>query len=153
MAIHILRETELIPISQAEAWDFFSRPENLKTITPPGIGFDIQGNPPEKIYPGLMITYIVKPLFGIPLTWVTEISHVREGEYFVDEQRIGPYKIWHHEHHFAAKGASTEVTDIVTYALPFGILGKIAHAIIVKPRLRAIFDFRREKIRSLFPSK
>jgi ligand-binding SRPBCC domain-containing protein len=97
---------------------------------------------PERMYEGLMIEYTVKPLFGIPMNWVTEIKTVKDLEFFVDEQRIGPYKIWHHEHHFKEVEGGVEMTDIVSYALPFGILGRMMHPIIVKKKLEEIFDFR-----------
>ncbi len=150
MGVHAIRETQVLPIPLREAWDFFSRPENLKTITPPHLGFEVLNSPPAAMYAGLMIQYRVRPLFGIPLTWVTEITHVEQEKMFVDEQRIGPYRMWHHEHHFAGSGRETTMTDIVTYVLPFGPLGDFAHALFVKRQLRDIFAFRRAKTEELF---
>ena len=140
-----------IPISLEEAWNFFSQPKNLSQITPKEMGFNITSkNLAEEMYPGMVITYKVSPLFGLKLDWMTEITQVNKHKYFVDEQRVGPYKIWHHQHHFKAIKGGVEVTDIVDYVVPFGILGKIAHPIIVKPQLNKIFQFREERIVELF---
>lgn len=140
-----------IPISLEEAWNFFSQPKNLSKITPKEMGFNITSkNLAEEMYPGMIITYKVSPLFGLKLDWMTEITQVNKHKYFVDEQRVGPYKIWHHQHHFKSIKGGVEVTDIVDYVIPFGILGKIAHPIIVKPQLNKIFQFREERIVELF---
>jgi len=129
--------------TQAEIWDFISSPANLKLITPSYMGFDItSGNVPEKMYEGMIITYKVSPVAGIKTDWMTEITHIREQEYFVDEQRIGPYKLWHHQHHIYPIKGGVLMRDIVTYAPPFGILGKIANALIIKKKLNEIFTFR-----------
>ncbi len=125
-----------------EVWDFFSSPKNLQKITPPGMGFQILSGGEGKMYPGHIISYKVKPVAGIPVLWVTEITHVEEGKFFVDEQRIGPYRMWHHEHHFKQVEEGIEMTDIVSYALPMGILGKLAHAIFVGKKVKSIFDHR-----------
>ena len=103
------------------------------------MGFIVKSEVPQKMYEGLMIAYTVKPLAGIPMNWVTEIKTVRDLEFFVDEQRVGPYKIWHHEHHFKAVAGGVEMTDIVTYVLPFGILGRLVHPFLVRPKLEQIF--------------
>ncbi len=140
-----------IPISIEEAWNFFSQPKNLSKITPKEMGFNITSkNLAEEMYPGMIITYKVSPLLGIKLDWMTEITQVNKHKYFVDEQRVGPYKIWHHQHHFKSINGGVEVTDIIDYVVPLGILGKIAHPIIVKPQLKKIFQFREEKIVELF---
>lgn len=150
MKSFVLEKTQKLNCSLEEAWDFFSSPKNLKEITPEYMGFDITSEVPEKMYTGLIITYIVKPLLGIPLNWMTEIKHVKEYEYFVDEQRMGPYKIWHHEHHFYKVDDGVVMKDKVSYALPFGILGVIAHPIFVKQKLEEIFDYRFKKTEELF---
>lgn len=150
MKIYTLKTKQIIPISLDEAWEFFSSPKNLKTITPPYMGFDITCKTDEKMYAGQIITYTVRPLFNIPITWVTEISHVKDKEFFVDEQRFGPYAFWHHKHFFKAVDNGVEMTDQVDYGLPLGILGQIAHPIIVKNKLKEIFDFRYKKIEELF---
>jgi ligand-binding SRPBCC domain-containing protein len=136
-----------------ECWDYFSSPGNLKEITPPGMGFNIKTDLPAKMYEGMMIEYKVTPLLGIPMTWITEIKAVKEGQFFIDEQRKGPYAIWHHEHHFKEVDGGVEMTDIVSYEVPFGILGKLVHPIIVKPKLDQIFKYRTKKVDEIFPNK
>ena len=137
-----LKKTQFIKTDLKTAWDFFSSPGNLKKITPDYMGFDVKTELPEKMYEGLMIEYTVKPLLGIPMNWITEIKTVKELEFFVDEQRKGPYKIWHHEHHFKEVDGCVEMTDIVSYELPLGILGRIMHPFVVQKKLEEIFDFR-----------
>ena len=137
-----LKKTQFIKTDLKTAWDFFSSPGNLKKITPDYMGFDVKTELPEKMYEGLMIEYTVKPLLGIPMNWITEIKTVKELEFFVDEQRKGPYKIWHHEHHFKEVDGGVEMTDIVSYELPLGILGRIMHPFLVQKKLEKIFDFR-----------
>ena len=137
-----LKKTQFIKTDLKTAWDFFSSPGNLKKITPDYMGFDVKTKLPEKMYEGLMIEYTVKPLLGIPMNWITEIKTVKELEFFVDEQRKGPYKIWHHEHHFKEVEGGVEMTDIVSYELPLGILGRIMHPFLVQKKLEEIFDFR-----------
>jgi ligand-binding SRPBCC domain-containing protein len=114
------------------------------------MGFEVLFEIPEKMYAGLMIEYEVKPLLGIPMKWITEITHVDEMKFFVDEQRKGPYRIWHHEHHFKQVENGIEMTDIVSYEIPFGVLGKIAQPLIVKNKLNQIFDYRFQKVEELF---
>jgi ligand-binding SRPBCC domain-containing protein len=114
------------------------------------MGFKVLVEIPEKMYAGLMIEYEVKPLLGIPMKWITEITHVDHLKFFVDEQRKGPYKIWHHEHHFKQVENGIEMTDIVTYELPFGILGKIANPLIVENKIKQIFDYRFKKVEEIF---
>lgn len=145
-----LRYVQLIPTDLATAWDFFTSPRNLVVITPPGMGFTIQSGLPEKVYPGLIIKYRVKPMMGIPVTWVTEITHVQEPHFFVDEQRKGPYRMWHHEHHFKAVPGGVEMTDIIHYIVPMGVLGKGANSLFVRKKVEAIFAYRRQKLLELF---
>lgn len=145
-----LKRTQFVKTDLDTCWDFFSSPKNLKVITPDYMGFDVLVDIPEKMYEGLMIAYTVKPLLGIPLEWITEIKYVHDKNFFVDEQRKGPYKIWHHEHHFKAVEGGVEMTDIVLYELPLGFLGKLAHPILVKKKLEEIFDYRFTKVEELF---
>jgi ligand-binding SRPBCC domain-containing protein len=154
MPIHTLHRKLVIPTTLKKAWAFFSDPRNLNKITPPEMGFHtVTPNLPPHIYPGLMIEYRVSPLAGVPLTWLTEITHVREGEFFVDEQRSGPYAIWHHEHYFRASGEGrVEVEDRITYALPFGWLGNLVHSFLVAPQLERVFAFREEAMKKQFPT-
>lgn len=130
-----------------EVWDFISSPRNLKEITPEYMGFDITSEDlAEKMYPGMIISYKVKPLLGIKTTWVTEITHVKDKEYFVDEQRVGPYDIWHHEHFIEPIENGVLMKDIVSYKPPFGILGSMANGLIIKKKLNEIFAYRSEAI-------
>jgi len=150
--IHTLERTIIVAASLEACWSFFSDARNLSRLTPPELGLEITSELPPVIYPGLMIQYRVRPVAGIPLTWLTEITHVREGHSFVDEQRTGPYRIWHHEHTFAdAGGGMVTMHDKVTYALPFWPLGEVAHPLLVAPQLRRIFAFREEAVRRVFP--
>jgi ligand-binding SRPBCC domain-containing protein len=141
--IHILTQKQYLPISLKQAWDFFSRPENLNEITPPDLSFTIKSTLPEKVYAGQMIVYKVSPFKGIELDWLTEITQVNELNFFIDEQRRGPYSLWHHEHHFKALDNGVEMTDIIHYQLPFGWFGNLFHGLIVKPKLNQIFKFRK----------
>ena len=134
----------------ATCWDFFSDPKNLSKITPQFMGFIVRTELPDKMYEGLMIEYTVRPMLGIPMNWITEIKTVKNHSFFVDEQRKGPYRIWHHEHHFKEVDGGVEMTDIVSYELPFGFLGRLMHPILVKNKLKEIFDYRRQKVDELF---
>ena len=141
--VYHLKTIQKIPVSLQEAWDFFSKPKNLSEITPKELDFNIislyHG---EEMYPGQIIEYKVKPLLGIPVYWMTEITHVEKERYFVDEQRFGPYSLWHHQHHFKAIPGGVEMTDIVHYKIPFGFLGDIAQWLFVNKNLQKIFTYR-----------
>ena len=140
-----------INASVDEIWDFISSPKNLKEITPDYMGFDITSQDlPEKMYPGMIISYQVKPLLGIKTTWVTEITQVKDKLYFVDEQRVGPYSVWHHEHFIEAIPNGVLMKDIVSYKPPMGILGSIANALIIKRKLREIFEYRSRAIENKY---
>lgn len=140
-----------IPSDIDTVWDFISSPKNLKRITPPHMGFDIVSDmDSDKMYPGQIIAYKVSPIGGIKLNWLTEITHVKDKEYFVDEQRFGPYKLWHHKHFIKAVPGGVEMTDIVDYKVGFGFLGNIANAILVKKQLQQIFDYRFKKVEEIF---
>ncbi len=151
MKCYQIHETQKIPANIGEIWDFISSPANLKAITPEYMGFDITSKLlTDRMYPGMIITYRISPVPGIKMNWVTEITHVKEGEYFVDEQRIGPYALWHHEHKIEVIGGGVLMTDIVTYKPPFGLIGTIANALFIRKQLRIIFDYRREAMEKLF---
>lgn len=151
MKSYQLHFSQQLPIPLSEAWDFFSSPMNLTQITPEDMAFEITSAPQLKtMYPGMIITYKVSPIPGIRFNWVTEITQVVPQEYFIDEQRFGPYQFWHHQHHFKAVEAGVEMTDILTYGLPMGIFGRIANAIFVADKIRKIFNYRKEKVNSLF---
>jgi len=151
--IYSLEVSQFIKISLFEAWNFFSSPGNLSQITPKHMGFEITSGTPEKMYPGQIITYKVLPVLGIKTNWVTEITHVTDGRFFVDEQRFGPYSMWHHEHHFEVKDDGVLMTDRVSYKLPFGFLGRIAHAVFVKNQLKQIFEYREKYLRLTFKER
>ncbi len=146
------KEVQIINASIEEVWDFISSPNNLKKITPEYMGFDItSAELPEKMYPGMIITYKLSPLPGIKINWMTEITHVKELSYFVDEQRMGPYTMWHHEHHLEkTEDGQVKMTDLITYITPLGFLGAFANEILIKGELKKIFDFRRAAIDNYF---
>ena len=153
MAFYQLTKTQKLPSSIEEIWDFISAPVNLKEITPADMGFIVtSNNGSEKMYPGMIITYKVSPLLGLKLNWMTEITHVKEHEYFVDEQRIGPYSMWHHQHKIVPIDGGVLMTDIVTYQPPFGFIGAIANSLIIKKRLQLIFDYRSGALEKRFGS-
>jgi ligand-binding SRPBCC domain-containing protein len=147
MAFFQLKKDQKIPAGLSEVWDFISSPVNLKEITPSYLGFLVTGKTGgEKMYPGMIITYVVKPVFGIPMQWMTEITHVKESEYFIDEQRIGPYRFWHHQHMLKEINGGVLMTDIVTYEPPLRIIGAVANKLFIKSQLRDIFLFRKSAI-------
>lgn len=149
--MHILKKTIKLPISLDKAWDFFSDPRNLKVITPDYMGFNITSDFfEEKMYAGQIITYKVTPLLGISMNWMTEITQVKEKHSFIDEQRVGPYKIWHHQHHFKAIEGGVEMTDIVNYVVPLGFIGRLIEPIFVRGKLKEIFEYREKKMDELF---
>ena len=150
MKIYTLHKKQNIPISKEEAWNFLSDPKNLKKITPEYMGFDIVSGADKEMYPGQIIEYIVKPVLGIPNKWVTEITHVVENKFFVDEQRFGPYALWHHKHFLKEIPGGVEMEDLIHYKVPFGIIGQLVNPILVRPKLEEIFEFRRRKLIELF---
>jgi ligand-binding SRPBCC domain-containing protein len=150
MKIYTKKSIQNLPISLNEAWDFLSNPKNLKTITPEYMSFIIESGAEKPMYPGQIIQYIVTPVLGIKTKWVTEITHMQENKYFVDEQRFGPYALWHHKHFIREIPGGVEMEDIIDYKVPFGILGQLVHPFIVKPKLDEIFEYRRMKLIELF---
>lgn len=143
MGFFQFKQTQHLQASLDEVWEFISSPNNLKEITPDKMGFDITSNGlPDKMYAGMIISYKVKPLLGIPTTWVTEITQVKDKSYFVDEQRVGPYKMWHHEHFIEATEKGVVMKDIISYQAPFGMLGNIANKLIIRKKLNEIFEYR-----------
>lgn len=143
MAFYQLIKTQQLPVTISEIWDFISSPMNLKEITPEHMGFVVTSNTVlEKIYPGMIISYQLNPFPSIKLDWVTEITQVRDFEYFVDEQRIGPYSMWHHQHRIEPIEGGVLMTDIVTYQPPLGFVGAIANSLFIREQLRKIFDYR-----------
>lgn len=150
MKLYRLETIQKLPISINDAWQFLSDPKNLKRITPDYMGFKIVKGADSSMYAGQIIEYVVTPLFGISTTWVTEITHVKEPEYFVDEQRFGPYALWHHKHFIKPIENGVEMVDIVDYKIPFGFLGQLAQPLVVSPKLNEIFEYRREALIKLF---
>jgi ligand-binding SRPBCC domain-containing protein len=136
-----------------ECWAFFSSPGNLQKITPKSMGFEITDFDNQSMYAGQIIQYKISPLLGLKLNWVTEITKVKDKAYFIDEQRFGPYSFWHHKHFFEATTNGVKMTDVVHYALPLGFLGQIINALLVKNKLKEIFDYRCQKVNELFNSK
>ena len=154
MKAYVLQREQELGITISEAWDFFSSPRNLQKITPPKMGFNIVSEyVSPKMYSGQLIEYRVKPLLGIPLKWITEIKNVKDETYFIDEQRFGPYRFWYHEHWFEATEKGVKMIDRVTYGLPMGLLGRLAHRLFVRKQLETIFDYREEQINALYPVK
>ncbi len=152
MAFYQFQKEQFVKASIEEIWEFISSPQNLKEITPKNMGFDIRTpNLPDKIYEGMIISYTVRPLWGIATNWVTEITHIKDKSYFVDEQRVGPYKIWHHQHIILPQKDGVLMKDIVSYQPPFGFLGKIANTLVIKNKLNEIFDYRTKALEKIYP--
>ena len=150
MKLHTHKFEQFLPISLDEAWDFFSKPDNLNEITPEDMKFEILTKDISNMYQGQVIQYNVTPFPLIKMGWVTEITHVKNEAYFVDEQRFGPYAMWHHEHHFRSNGEETIMEDIIHFKMPLGFLGRIAYALFAKKQLHKIFTFRKEEVAKVF---
>lgn len=150
MKIYTLHKKQNLPITIEQAWNFLSDPKNLNTISPDYMGFRILSGADRPMFAGQIIQYIVTPVLGIKTKWVTEITHVIDQHYFVDEQRFGPYALWHHKHFIKPIDGGVEMEDIIDYKLPFGILGQLAHPVLVKPKLEEIFNYRTKKLEALF---
>ena len=149
--IYSFKTVQDIPIPLDQAWEFFSNPSNLQTITPDDMNFTIISKfQSDKMYAGQVIEYSVKPFPGFSMYWMTEITRVSEKNYFIDEQRSGPYSLWHHQHHFKTIEGGVEMTDIIHYKIPFWILGDFANWLFVKSKLKKIFNYRANKIQELF---
>jgi ligand-binding SRPBCC domain-containing protein len=152
MKTYVLKTEQAIPISLDMAWDFFSSPLNLAKITPNDIGFVVTSDytTESKVYAGMIITYKISPLLGIKMNWMTEITHVSEKQYFVDEQRFGPYAMWHHQHHFKEIKGGVLMNDILHYAIPYGAIGRLSNNIFVGKKVKQIFAFREKAIEKMF---
>ena len=151
MSVYSIKTVQKIPVSLEKAWEFFSTPANLQIITPSNMGFRvISKHHGEKMYAGQIIEYKVKPLLGISIYWMTEITQVEDKKYFVDEQRFGPYALWHHQHHFKEIKGGVEMTDMVHYKNPLWFFGDIANVLFVKNQLNKIFEYRFKKVEELF---
>jgi ligand-binding SRPBCC domain-containing protein len=151
MKIYNLKRTQFLPIPLTEAWAFFSTPNNLEKITPKHMGFVIlYKSGGDKMYPGQIIRYHVNALPFMKVNWMTEITHVHEPFFFVDEQRFGPYALWHHQHHFKEVAGGIEMTDEVNYAIPYGVIGRLANWLFVERQVNAIFDHRFKVLENYF---
>ncbi|MDB9960604.1 SRPBCC family protein [Oceanihabitans sp.] len=150
MKIYTYHKKQKLPITLNEAWEFLSNPRNLKKITPDYMSFNIISGADRPMYAGQIIQYIVTPVLGIKTKWVTEITHIEDHHYFVDEQRFGPYSLWHHKHFIKEIDGGVEMEDIIDYKIPLGKLGQLMHPILVKPKLKEIFEYRKEKLETLF---
>lgn len=150
MKMYRLTARQYFPISTKEAWAFLSRPENLQKITPEHMGFKILSGTPQPMYAGQIIHYSVSPFPGLRTRWVTEITHIQEGSYFVDEQRFGPYSFWHHKHFISEVENGTMMRDVIDYKLPLGPLGHLAQVLFVRRQLSAIFRYREKTLEATF---
>lgn len=142
MKLHEQRYQQFLPITLDEAWEFFSAPQNLNEITPDEMKFEILTKEITRMYPGQIIQYNITPFPFFKTAWVTEITHVVDKWYFVDEQRFGPYAMWHHQHHFEAQSGGVLMTDILHYRVPLGIVGKLVNALFVQRKVKSIFEYR-----------
>jgi ligand-binding SRPBCC domain-containing protein len=152
MKTYVLKTEQAIPISLDRAWDFFSSPLNLAKITPNDMKFVVTSDytAETKMYAGMIITYKISPLLGIKMDWMTEITHVADKQYFVDEQRFGPYALWHHQHHFKEIKGGVLMNDILHYAIPYGPIGRLSNSIFVGNKVKQIFAYREKAIEKLF---
>lgn len=150
MKIYTLHKKQKLPISLEEAWNFLSNPKNLKIITPDYMSFDMITKTDRPLYTGQILQYIVTPLLGIKTKWVSEITHIEDKKYFVDEQLYGPYSLWHHKHFIKEIDGGVEMEDIIDYKIPLGILGQLVYPFLVKPKLEEIFSYRQKKLIELF---
>lgn len=145
----LVGEIEL-PIPLEDAWNFFSNPNNLGKIMPSDMAFKVAEGATLPLYEGQIIQYSVTPLPAFKTTWISEINHINKPHFFVDTQLEGPYKLWHHKHFLEATPTGTKITDVVHYQVPFGIIGRLLHPIIIKPKLDKIFEYRTQQIKDLF---
>ena len=150
MKIFKLKYSQKLPISLNEAWDFLSSPNNLELITPKSMDFNITDWDKKKAYPGQIFQYTVKPLLGIKINWVTEITQVKTNEFFIDEQRFGPYAMWHHQHFFQPHSEGVLMTDIINYKLPFWFIGRLVNQLVIKKQLESIFKYRQLELIKIF---
>jgi ligand-binding SRPBCC domain-containing protein len=146
MKPHRIHRKQVIPISMSEAWEFFSNPVNLSKITPPWLNLKVISDIPKSMHSGMIISYRITPMASISVLWISEITHVEAPIYFVDEQRLGPFRFWHHQHVFKEIGRNVEIQDIVHYAMPLGPIGEMVHSVSVHKKVDSIFDFRQKAL-------
>ena len=152
MKLYTLEREQYLPVDIHTAWEFFSDPQNLCKITPRWMNFTVLSEVADKMHPGMLVRYHVHPMGPLPMQWITEITHVQEPYFFVDEQRFGPYRFWHHQHHLTPVEGGVKVNDQVNYALPLGPLGRIIHHCVVRDKLNVIFSYRHVELQRRFGS-
>ncbi|MCF8362619.1 MAG: SRPBCC family protein [Prolixibacteraceae bacterium] len=145
-----LVQHQILPITLDKAWEFFATPKNLNEVTPADMTFEFTSDLPEEMYEGMFISYRIRPFLNIPVKWITEITHIKDKSFFVDEQRVGPYKIWHHEHHFEAVENGVLMTDILHYDIGMSFLGWIAGILFVHRKVKNIFEHRQKELARIF---
>jgi len=150
MKIYVLSSTQQLPISREEAWDFFSDPNQLESITSDDMSMKPMHDLPKRMYEGMIIHYHIQPIPKFNMKWITEITHIQEGAYFIDEQRFGPFRFWHHQHRLTASKGGVELQDTVHYVMPFSVVGRFAHQLFVRKRLESIFSYRKEQLEAYF---
>ena len=148
--MYILNSIQQLPISKEEAWAFFSDPSQLENITPDHMSMKPMQELPKYMYEGMIILYRIEPFFKVNMKWVTEITHIQEGKYFIDEQRFGPFRFWHHQHRLIENKAGVELQDTVHYVMPFSILGRVAHQLFIRKRIENIFSYRKKQLETHF---
>lgn len=148
--MRIMTAVQHLPVSLEDAWEFFSSPLNLNLITPENMSFEMRHVPEGPMYEGMVLAYRISPFSGIKMNWLTEITHVLDRQYFIDEQRLGPYHIWHHEHHFRQTNQGVEMTDHLVYDIGWGVLGDFMGKLLVDRRVDEIFSYRRQKLEEIF---
>jgi len=148
--MNLIKQEQFLPITLDEAWHFFATPRNLNEVTPTNMVFEIISEIPDTMYEGLLIHYRLKPMLNIPISWCTEITHIEEKVYFVDEQRKGPYNIWHHEHHFKPVAHGVIMTDLLQYDIGKSFFGWIAGKLFVHKKVKGIFEYRQKALKTLF---
>lgn len=155
MAVYTIRVSQQLPVSLEQAWDFISSPYNLQKITPSEMNFKILNGvlPQDKMFAGQIIVYSLTPMWGIRTEWVTEITHMQQNEYFIDEQRFGPYSLWHHQHSLKPIDGGVQMDDTIHYKLPLGILGQLFHRLFIRKKLKTLFDYRRQQLEAIFDNK
>lgn len=146
MHLERLHKKQFLPLTLDQAWSFFSIPYNLNEITPQEMSFEFLSPPADKTYAGQLIQYKIKPVLNIPMRWVTEITQCVDKQYFIDEQRFGPYSFWHHQHHFKAVEGGVEMTDELHWGLPGGLLGRLVAGWWVRKQVNHIFEYREKTL-------
>jgi ligand-binding SRPBCC domain-containing protein len=151
MKLYRFQKIQHLPVDIDKAWDFFSNPRNLRNITPPWLDFTITDpNLQGLMYEGMIITYRIRPIARFTATWITEITHVQKPYYFIDEQRFGPYRFWHHQHIFRPVDSGIEMEDLLHYALPFPAISSLVHRLFVRKKIEEIFTFRQKTLEKIF---